>query len=81
MATHSSVLPGESRGQRSLVGYSPRGRNKYDTSKATSHARSSHFINLCYRHGFCSCLDIFSQNQELADSCAPLTREFGVVHK
>ena len=39
------------------------------------------FINLYYRHGFCSRLDIFSQNQELADSCAPLAREFGVVHK
>ena len=25
MATHSSILPGESHGQRSLVGYSPRG--------------------------------------------------------
>ena len=26
MATHSSVLPGKSHGQRSLVGYSPWGR-------------------------------------------------------
>ena len=25
MATHSSILPGESHGQRSLAGYSPRG--------------------------------------------------------
>ena len=25
MAIHSSILPGESHGQRSLVGYSPRG--------------------------------------------------------
>ena len=31
MATHSSVLPGESRGQRSLVGYSPKGRKELDT--------------------------------------------------
>ena len=76
MAAHSSVLPGESRGRRSLVGYSPRGRDKQDTTEATSH-----FINLYYRHGFCSRLDIFSQNQELADSCAPLAREFGVVRK
>ena len=26
IATHSSILPGESHGQRSLVGYSPWGR-------------------------------------------------------
>ena len=32
MATHSPVfLPGESHGQRSLVGYSPWGRKKLDT--------------------------------------------------
>ena len=28
MATHSSILPGESHGQRGLVGYSPRGRKE-----------------------------------------------------
>ena len=28
MATHSNILPGESHGQRSLVGYSPRGRKE-----------------------------------------------------
>ena len=27
MATHSSILPGESHGQRSVVGYSPKGHN------------------------------------------------------
>ena len=27
MATHSSILPGESHGRRSLVGYSPKGHN------------------------------------------------------
>ena len=31
MATHSRVLPGESHRQRSLVGYSPRGREELDT--------------------------------------------------
>ena len=33
MATHSSILPGESHGQRSLVGYSPQGRKKSDTTE------------------------------------------------
>ena len=31
-------LPGESRGQRSLVGYSPRGHKQSDTTEATEHA-------------------------------------------
>ena len=35
MATHSSILAGESHGQRSLSGYSPRGRKELDTSEAT----------------------------------------------
>ena len=35
MATHLVFLPGESRGQRSLVGYSPWGRKELDTTKAT----------------------------------------------
>ena len=30
MATHSSILPGESHGQRSLVGYSPWQRVGHD---------------------------------------------------
>ena len=30
MATHSSILAGESHGQRSLVGYSPRGCKELD---------------------------------------------------
>ena len=30
MATHSSILPGESHGQRSLVGYSPKSRKESD---------------------------------------------------
>ena len=45
MATHSSILawripwaeePGESHGQRSLVGYSPQGCKESDTSEATN---------------------------------------------
>ena len=33
MATHSSTLAGKSHGQRSLVGYSPRGRKQSDTTE------------------------------------------------
>ena len=33
MATHSRILPGESHGQRSLAGYSPRGRKESDTTE------------------------------------------------
>ena len=36
MATHSIFLPGESHGQRSLVGYSPWGRKELDTTKRLS---------------------------------------------
>ena len=35
MATHSSILPGESHGQRSLVGYSPWGCRELDTIEET----------------------------------------------
>ena len=35
MATHSSILAGESHGQRSLVGYSPLGHTEFDTTEAT----------------------------------------------
>ena len=33
MATHSSILPGESHGQRGLVGYSPLGLKESDTTE------------------------------------------------
>ena len=33
MATHSSILPGEFHGQRSLVGYSPWGHKEPDTTE------------------------------------------------
>ena len=36
MATHSSVLPGESQGRQSLVGCRPWSRTESDTTKATS---------------------------------------------
>ena len=38
MATHSSILAGESHGQRSLAGYSPWDCIESDTTEATQHA-------------------------------------------
>ena len=35
MATHSSILAGESQVQRSLAGYSPQGRKEPATTEAT----------------------------------------------
>ena len=35
MATHSSILPGESQGQRSLAAYSSLGCKELDTTEAT----------------------------------------------
>ena len=37
-ATVSSILPGESHGERSLVGCSPRGHKESDTTVATEQA-------------------------------------------
>ena len=41
MATHSTpvIWPGESHGQRSLVGYSPWGHKELDTTETTLHTR------------------------------------------
>ena len=36
MATHSSILPEEFRGQRSLAGYSPWGHKESDTTEQLS---------------------------------------------
>ena len=36
MASHSSILPEEFHGQRSLVGYSPRGCKELDTTERPS---------------------------------------------
>ena len=52
MAIHSSILPGESCGQRSLVGYSPWGCKESDTtewlSTHTTHALHEPFEDLCW---------------------------------
>ena len=45
METHTSVfLPGESHGQRSLVGYSPWGRKESDTTEQLTHTYTHLFI-------------------------------------
>ena len=44
MATHTCILPGESRGQRSLEGYSPWGHKESDTTEATSYACTELYI-------------------------------------
>ena len=36
-ATHSSIPPGESHGQRSLADYSPQGHKELDLTEATQH--------------------------------------------
>ena len=41
MATHSSILPGKSHGQRSLAGYSPWGRRESDVTEQLNSSRST----------------------------------------
>ena len=38
LATHSSILPGEPHGQRSLAGYGPQGHKESDTTEAAKQA-------------------------------------------
>ena len=52
MAAHSSALPGESHGQRSLAGYSPRGRREPDMSERLS-VRYEPFQETRVLHGGC----------------------------
>ena len=47
-ATHPVLLPGESQGQRILVGYSPRDCKELDMSKQPTHARAC-FISAARR--------------------------------
>ena len=42
MATHSSILAGESHGQRILVCYSPQESTESDTTEATEHSTAQH---------------------------------------
>ena len=48
MATHSKFLPGESHGQRSLVGSSPWGRKESDTSGHARGERGSAELSVGY---------------------------------
>ena len=48
MATHSSILPGESHGQRSLVGYSPQSCKE---SKMTEVAKQTAKSNSSFQYG------------------------------
>ena len=43
MATHLVFLPGELHGQRSLAGYSPRGRKESDTTERLTHTNLAKF--------------------------------------
>ena len=40
IATHSSILPGESHGQRSLVSYSPWGHKESDMTEQLTHTHT-----------------------------------------
>ena len=42
VTTYSSILPGESYGQRSLVAYSPWDHKELDTTEVTSQYHSGH---------------------------------------
>ena len=44
MATHSSILPGESHRQRSLEGYSPWGCKESDTAEGVTHGKTMHMV-------------------------------------
>ena len=44
MATHSSVLPGESHRQRSLAGRSPWGRKESDTTEWVTHITEQQMV-------------------------------------
>ena len=44
MATHSSILPGEFHGQRSLEGYSPWGCKELDKTELLRHTHRQHGV-------------------------------------
>ena len=54
MAVHSSILAGESHGQRSLVGYSPWGRQESDRNGATEKAYKA-WLRESQRKGLITC--------------------------
>ena len=67
MAPHSSISPGKSHGERSLVGYSPWGREESDTTEGLYF----HFSLSCIGEGNgnplqCSCLENPYRQRSLA---------------
>ena len=53
MATHSSTLPGESHGQRSLIDYRPWGHKESDTTEATQHRCMPEFFGWAFSPAAC----------------------------
>ena len=49
MATHSIFLPGESQGQRSLVGYGPQGGKEVDVTDANQLARAQRYFQAAFK--------------------------------
>ena len=45
VAIHSSILAGESHGQRSLVGYSARGHKESDLTEVTLHTSTKSIVD------------------------------------
>ena len=50
MATHSSILAGESHGQRSLASYSPWGHKELDTTEQHIHTQGKEPEKTMYTH-------------------------------
>ena len=68
MATYSSILPGESHGQGSLEGHSPRGHKESDTTwQLSAAARNSHILLF-----YIVFLILFSWMRKLEQRCLQL---------
>ena len=49
MATHSMFLPGDSQGQRSLLGYGPQGRKEVDMTAVNQHAHVQRYFQRAFK--------------------------------
>ena len=63
-------LPGDSHGQRGLVGYSPRGQKESDTTKVTEHAQ---MCRLCLLD---SSIEFRQQHHSCCPFCSPSLARF-----
>ena len=62
-------LPGKSHGQRSLVGYSPRGHKESDMTK---HIHATHKIFICLQKSiYLSALYVIESDKKSAKDCVP----------